>query len=203
MSDPKQQPPSKTLTSRNTVQKQDPIITITSKEQILSKYPDMLKGIYRFPSLPYHIQGNMNITLKQTLCRLVQIHLKEALKKEIDKMLQASVIRPVTEATPWINSFILVEGKDKSGNLKLHICLDPTNLNKTVICELYHFKTPEDIAHLITNSCIMMVCHCEKGYWHQELDEALSFLTTFNTEFGRFLYTVMPFGITVAGDVFQ
>ena len=77
------------------------------------------------------------------------------------------------------------------------------NLNKAVICELYHFKTPEDIAHLIANSCIMMVCNCEKGYWHQELDEASSFLTTFNTEFGSFQYTVMPFGITIAGDVFQ
>ena len=49
----------------------------------------------------------------------------------------------------------------------------------------------------------MTVCDCKKGYWHQESDEASSFLTTFNTEFGRFRYTVMPFGITIAGDVFQ
>ena len=49
----------------------------------------------------------------------------------------------------------------------------------------------------------MSVCDCKKGYWHQQLDEALSFLTTFNTELGRFRYTVMPFGVTVAGDVFQ
>ena len=28
-------------------------------------------------------------------------------------------------------------------------------------------------------------------------------MTTFNTEFGRYRYTVMPFGTTVAGDVFQ
>ena len=35
------------------------------------------------------------------------------------------------------------------------------------------------------------------------LDEASSFLTTFNTEIGRFRYTVMPFGITVASNVFQ
>ena len=118
-------------------------------------------------------------------------------------MLQANVIRPVTEATPWINSFILVEGKDKLGNPKLCICLDPTNLNKAVIHEPYHFKTLEGIAHLIANSCIMTVCDCKKGYWHQELDYASSFLTTFNTEFGRFPYTIMPFGITIAGDVFQ
>ena len=35
------------------------------------------------------------------------------------------------------------------------------------------------------------------------LDQASSYLTTFNTEIGRFRYTVMPFGITVARDVFQ
>ena len=49
----------------------------------------------------------------------------------------------------------------------------------------------------------MTVLDCEKGYWHQELDEESSYLTTFNTEFGRYRYTVMPFGATVVGDVFQ
>ena len=49
----------------------------------------------------------------------------------------------------------------------------------------------------------MMVYDCKKGYWHQELDEPSSFLTTFNTELGRSQYTVMSFDITVAGDVLQ
>ena len=89
------------------------------------------------------------------------------------------------------------------GNLKLIICLDPTNLNKVLVREPYHFKIPEDIAHLLANACIMTVCDCKKGYWHQQLDEASSFLTTFNMELGRFRYTVMSFGVTVAGDVFQ
>ena len=205
VSDQRQEPPSKasSSTSRNTIQKLNPSIAINSKEQILSKYLDAFKGIGKFPGLPYHIQVNLNIMSKQTPCRPVPIHLKEAFKKEIDKMLQASIIKPVKEATLWINSFVLIEGKDKSGNLKLCICLDPMNLNKAIIHKSYHFKTPEDITHLITNSCIMTVCDCKKGYWHQELDEASSFLITFNTEFRRFWYTVMPFGITVAGDIFQ
>ena len=131
------------------------------------------------------------------------MHLKEAFHQEIDKMLKVGVLKPVHEATPWINSFVLVEGKDKLGNLKLRICLDPTNLNKVIVREPYHFKTLEDIAHLLADACIMSVCNCKKGYWHQELDEASSFLTTFNTELGKFRYTVMPFGATVAGDVFQ
>ena len=97
----------------------------------------------------------------------------------------------------------MVESKDKLGNQKLHICLDPTNLNKAITREPYHFRTPEDIAHLLVDACIMTVCNCKKDYWHQKLDEASSFLTTFNTEIGRFRYTVMQFGITEAGVVFQ
>ena len=128
---------------------------------------------------------------------------QRSLQKRDRYMFQAGIVKPVKEATLWINSFIFVKGKDKLDNPKLHICLNLTNLNKAVIHELYHFKTPEGIAHLIANSCIMMVCDCKKGYWHQELDEASSFLTTFNTELGRFWYTVIPFSITMAGDVFQ
>ena len=49
----------------------------------------------------------------------------------------------------------------------------------------------------------MNVCDCKKGYSHQKLDEASSYLTTFNTEIGCFRYTVMPSGATITGDVFQ
>ena len=75
----------------------------------------------------------------------------------IDKMLKVGFLKAVHESTPWINSFVLIEGKDKLGNLKLRICLDPTNLNKVIVREPYHFKTPEDIAHLLADLCIMTV----------------------------------------------
>ena len=131
---------------------------ITTKEQILSNYPDIFEGIGRFSGPPYHIQVNQNITSKQTPCWLAPIYLKETFKKEIDKMLQACIIKLIKEATLWINSFLLIEGKDKSGNPKLCICLDLMNLNQTIIHEPYHFKIPEDIAYLIANSCVMMAC---------------------------------------------
>ena len=77
-------------------------------------------------------------------------------------MLQAGVLKPVHEATPWIKSCVFVEGNDKSGNLKLRICFDQTNLNKAIMREPYHFKTPEDIAHLLVDACIMTVCDCKR-----------------------------------------
>ena len=122
---------------------------ITSKEQIIRQCPDVFDGIGKFLGPPYTIHLDPSIQPKQTPCRPVPIHLKEAFNKEIDKMLQAKVLIPVTEATPLINSFVLVESKDKSRNHKLRICLDCTNLNKAIIREPYHFQTPEDIAHLL------------------------------------------------------
>ena len=180
-----------------------PPTLITNQKQILQEYPDVFEGIGKFPGPPYHIQVDPTVTPKQTPCRPIPIHLKDAFQKEINQMLQASVLLPVNKATPWINSFVLIEKRDNHRQVKLRICLDPTNLNKAVTRELYHFRTPDDIAHLLADACILTVCKCKKGYWHQTLDEASSYLTTFNTEVGRYRFTVMPFSITVTGDVFQ
>ena len=62
-------------------------------------YPDVFKGIDKVLGPPYTIHLDPSIQPKQTPCRPVPIHLKETLKKEIDKMLQAGVLKPVTEAT--------------------------------------------------------------------------------------------------------
>ena len=93
-------------------------------------------------------------------------------------------------------------GKTRLATCSLESAWTAQTLNKVIVREPYHFKTPKDIAHLPADACIMSVSDCKKGYWHQQLDEASSFLTTFNTELGRFRYTVMPSGATVAGDVF-
>ena len=71
-------------------------------------------GIGHFPGPLYHIQVDSSVTPKQTPCQQIPVHLKEAFKKEIDKMLQKGVLKPVNQATPWINSFVLVEGKDRA-----------------------------------------------------------------------------------------
>ena len=163
---PNVQDPSNALTMKQ----HKPYKIMTSKDQIMKQYPEVFDGIGKFLGSPHTIPLNPNIWPKQIPCQPVPIHLKEAFKKEIDKMLQAGVLKPVTEATPWINNFVLVESNDKSGNLKLRFYLDPTNINKAIIREPYNFKTPEDIAHLIAGACIMSVQDFHKGYWHQQLD---------------------------------
>ena len=90
--------------------------------------------------------------------------MKEKFQQEMNKMLHAGVLAPLDEAAIWINNFVLVESKDKLGNLKLPICLDLTNLNKAITREPHHFRMPEDIAYLLADACIITVCDCKKGY---------------------------------------
>ena len=135
---------------------------ITAQCQILQEYPDFFEGIGKFLGPPYHIHVDPGVTPKQTLCRPIPIHLKDAFQQEISKMVQAGILVPVTQATLWINSFILVESTDSQGQTKLQICLDPSNLNKAVTREPYHFHTLEDISHILADACILTVCDCKK-----------------------------------------
>ena len=121
------------VSAQTAMKKQDVSKLITSREQILTQYPNVFDGIGKFPSPPYNIQLDPSIPPKQTPCCPVPVHLKENLTKEIDKILKTSILKPVHQATLWINSFVLVECKVKLHNLKLHIGLDPTNCNKAII----------------------------------------------------------------------
>lgn len=47
------------------------------------------------------------------------------------------------------------------------------------------------------------VVDAKKGYWHVPLDEASSYLTTFNTPFGRYRFIRLPSGLVVSQNVFQ
>ena len=85
----------------------------------MHEYPDVFEGIGKFPGPPYHIHVDPGVTPKQILCRPIQNHLKDAFQKVISKMVQARILVPVTEAKPWINSFVLVESKDKLRTVKV------------------------------------------------------------------------------------
>ncbi len=79
-------------------------------------------------------------------------------------MQQAGVIVLVEQATPWINSFLIMESINKADKKKLHICLDPSDLNKAVIWELYYYCTPDDIYHQLAKATCFTVVDLKNGY---------------------------------------
>ena len=98
------------------------------------------------------------------------------------KYLNAGIIAEVHEATPWINSFVIVETV-KDEKRKLQICLDPKPLNKAIMHEPYITRTPDGVYHKLANAKYITVIDFKKSFWKIPLDEESSYLTTFNTPF--------------------
>ena len=86
---------------------------------------------------------------------------------------------------------------------RIRICLDPTELNKSIRREHYPMPHLDDMIHLLSGADTFTKLDAKDGYWNVKLTDASSYLTTFNTPWGRYRYTVLPFGLKMSQDVFQ
>ena len=163
-------------TTWNTAPKQP----LASLYEIKVQYKEIFEGIGTFPGKPYHINTDPSIPPKQLPCQPVPVHQQDEFKKQLNEMLDAGVIMEVHEATPWINSFVIVETV-KDRKKKLRICLDPMPLNKAMMCVPYITRTPDDVYHKLANAKYITVIDFKKSFWQFVLDEESSYLTTFNT----------------------
>ena len=117
-------------------------------------------------------------------------------------MEQQGVIRKVGEGpqpTKWVNS--LVHRRKVNGQLR--ICLDPKDLNKAIRRDYHVTPALEEILPKFNGAKYFSILDSKSGYWNIELDEPSSYLTTFNSPFGRYRFLRMPFGLRMAQDVFH
>ena len=63
--------------------------------------------------------------------------------------------------------------------------------------------TLEEILPKLANAKVFSVLDAKDGFYHVKLDEESSFLTTFNTPFGRYRWLRMPQGISSAPEEYQ
>lgn len=63
--------------------------------------------------------------------------------------------------------------------------------------------TLEEITHKFSGARVFSKLDARHGYWSIELDSASSYLTTFNSPFGRYRFKRLPFGLKVSQDIFQ
>ena len=86
---------------------------------------------------------------------------------------------------------------------KIRICLDPTDLNKAIKRSHFPLPTIEETVQNIGNARVFSVVDAKDGFWQIKLTDKSSYLTTFNTPFGRYRWLRMPFGINSAPEEFQ
>ena len=109
--------------------------------------------------------------------RRVPLALKDQFKQELDNMVSQGFLSKLDDANvnapKWLNSFVVV----KKPNGKLHICLDPTDLNPYIVRPVSNAKTLDEISALLKDAVHFAVFDSTKGFFHVPLDRASKMLT--------------------------
>ena len=99
----------------------------------------------------------------------------------------------------WLNSFVVV----KKPNGKLHIYLDPTDLNPYIVRPVCNARTLDEVIVLLKDAVHFTVFYSTKGFFHVPLDEASKLLTAMLKPVGIYIYNVLPMGLSNATDIFE
>ena len=83
------------------------------------------------------------------------------------------------------------------------ICLHPVDLNKAVKREHYPLRTVEEAAATLSEARVFSTLDATSGFYQIRLAEESTWLTMFNTPFGRFKFERLPFGLVSAPEIFQ
>ena len=142
-------------------------------------------------------EGAKSFTL--TAPHHVPVPLLPRVKVELERMRQLRVIVPVREPTDWCSGMVVVPKPQD----KVRICVDLTQLNKSVQREYHLFSSVEQTLAQLAGAKIFMKLDANSGFWQTLITPESSHLTTFITPFGKFYFTRLPFRITSAPEHFQ
>lgn len=180
------------------VMDQSSLPKVVLQDPVLSQYSDVFSGLGEL-SEQYTICTNPDVPPVVHPPRKLPISLLDTVKNELDKMVKNSIIAPVTEPTQLVSSMVVAHKK----NSKIRICLDPRDLNKAIMRSHYPLPTIEQVTPQLTKAKVFTVLDAKTGFWQVKFDQQSSYLTTFNTPFGRYRWIRMPFGISSAPEVWQ
>ena len=124
--------------------------------------------------------------------------LKQRIVEKLEEMVKEGYITNVDQPTEWVSSMVVSLRKDK-----IHICLDPSNLNRAIKRKHPSIKTIEEVVANMPDIKVFSIVNAKSGFLQIKLCDDSLVLTTFNSPIGRFRWLCLPFGIRCAPEVFQ
>ncbi|MCO5584432.1 hypothetical protein L7F22_038359 [Adiantum nelumboides] len=168
---------------------------------IFKRYPhlfitdySMIKGV---DVIQHHIDLKPDAKpVAQKLRRLGMVQ-QEALLSEVNKLLKAGFIYPMTNSE-WVSPVVVTRKK----NAKWRVCVDYKPLNAATKRD--HFPRPfqDEILNEVAGHERYTVCDGYSGYYEIHIAEEDQHKTTFITPWGCSAFRVMPFGLTNAPSTF-
>ena len=140
----------------------------------LQQFQDVFTGEGKLAGT-LHLEVDNTVKPVQLPPRKVPVAVKTKLKEELDRLDEMNIITRVTEPTDWVSALVIT----MKPNGKIRLCIDPKPLNKALKRNHYPMPTIDDVLPDLSEAKVFSVVDAKNGFWHIELDEISSFLTTF------------------------
>lgn len=173
------------------------------RAQLLAEFSDVFDNDQLKPMSgePMHIQLHPDANpFKLNNARWLPYAYRDQVKAQLDDMVEAGIIREVTEPTEWCHPIVVVP---KKGSSEVRMTVDFTKLNQQVARPAHPMRAPRDVVSNIGKARYFTALDARHGYWQVPLDTESQPLTTFITQWGRYQYLRNPQGLISAGDVFN
>ena len=106
-------------------------------------------GLMKTSPIKIHMKENVTPVCRPT-ARRIPFPLMNAVRTELDRMINNDVIQPVEEPTEWCSAMVPVVKK----NGKVRICVDLKDVNKAVKRPHYSLPTFDDVAPRLAGSSV-------------------------------------------------
>ena len=105
--------------------------------------------------------------------RLRPVAITEQVQGKLEEMALDGIIGKVNQPTDWVSSMLVVSkpSSEADGETKIHICLDPRDLNVAIMREHFPMPTIEKIATRLNGAKLFSVFDASNGFWQVELAE--------------------------------
>ena len=131
--------------------------------------------------------------------RRIPYMLRDKVKAELDRMEGIGNITKVEQHTKWVSPIVVV----KKPNGDIRICLDPVDLDEVVKRKHYSLRAVEEVGATLAGARVFLTLNATSGFFQISLAEESTWLTTFNTPFGRLKLVMLQFGLVSAPEIFQ
>jgi hypothetical protein len=124
---------------------------------------------------------------------------RDAIKKELAKLLVASFIREVFHPE-WLANLVLVRKKNSN---EWRMCVDYTDLNKHYLKDPFGLPRIDQVIDSTTGCDLLCFLDCYSGYHHIAIKEEDQEKTAFITPFDTYCYTTMSFRLKNTSATYQ
>src|ERR1044072_8834597 len=170
------------------------------RKELLAKFPRIIFTDEKHATITDRVQCKIYMKNDRPIrsgIRPLGFYKREWLRKEVDKLLKAGVIRP--SRSPYAAAPVIVKKKDGSWRF----AVDYREGNKNSDDFLYPLPKIAELFDCFAGAKWFTTLDLARGYWQIAMHSDSIKYTSFITPFGQYEFLVMPFGLKQASGWFQ